>query len=203
MDLSGTAKAQALSIEQSQEDARHQVLNSITGTLAAVKRLVAAYDRVKGERDNFERQLASTLIENEVLRKQTKEAQHHRDHFSEALTTLTEHMDAIGARCKEAVKIARTQPYDQAATTLANTPPTGRPNSAEQPTMPGGLAAARAETNDQASPKPLPAESRRPDEEPAARSTLDAAHSPTTDVQTPADKRGSASFQAFAQYLAQ
>jgi hypothetical protein len=202
MDLSGTAKAQALSIERSQEDARHQVLNSITGTLAAVKRLVAAYDRVKGERDNFERQLASTLIENETLRKQTKEARYHGDHFSKALTTLTVHMEAIGARCKEAVKIARTQPYDQAATALTNTPTTDGPNSPEQPTMPGGSDAARAETNDQASPKP-PVESRRPAEEPAALSTPAAARSQTTDVQTPADKRGSASFQVFTQYLAQ
>jgi hypothetical protein len=76
------------------------------GTVAAVKRLSAGYDRVKSERDNLERQIAGTLVENETLCRQAREANDHRDHFAKALTTLTAQMDAIGTRCIEAVKTA-------------------------------------------------------------------------------------------------
>ena len=46
------------------------MIASAIDTLTAVKRLVTEYDRVKGERDNFERQFADTLVENETLRRQ-------------------------------------------------------------------------------------------------------------------------------------
>jgi hypothetical protein len=196
MDLSGTAKAQVLDIEQSQEDAGRQVLESVAGTLAAVKRLVAAYDRVNSERDNFERQLASVLVENETLRRQTKEAKDHSEHFSKALTTLTDQMDVIGARCIEAVKIARTQSYDQAAMVPAHTPPPGGPNSPEQPTMPGTAAGARAQTNDQASPKPQRMDNRLPaEQQPTAPSAPTAAPDAIHEVLRSA--------QTFAQYFIQ
>jgi hypothetical protein len=195
MDLSSTAKAQVPRVGQSQEDATHQVLESATGTLAAVKRLVAAYDRVKGERDNFEHRLASVLVENETLRRQTKEAKDQRDHFSTALTTLTEHMDAIGTRCMEAVRTVRTQSYDQAVTTPTKAPPTDGPNSGEQPTTPGARAGAHAQTNDQTPPKLLLMENRQPAEQPEPPIAPTAASEAATDVFRSA--------QAFIQYVIQ
>jgi seryl-tRNA synthetase len=144
MDLSPTTTAQVLSAEQSQEDEKQRVLESAIGTVSAVKRLLTEYDRVKGERDNFERQLASAVVENETLRRQAKEAKDHRDHFSEALTTLTAQMDAIGIQCIEAVKVARS--YDQAPTTPANLVSMAGRNPAERsavpsaPTAPGAVS---------------------------------------------------------------
>ena len=109
MDLSDATKVQVLRIEQSQQDEKQQVLESAISTVSAVKRLLTEYDRVKDERANFERELACALAENETLRRQAKEARDHRDHFSKALTVLTAQMDAIGTRCIEAAKMARSQ----------------------------------------------------------------------------------------------
>ena len=105
MDLSLAMKADVRSIEQSQQDEKQQVLESAISTVSAVKRLLTEYDRVMGERANFERQLASVLVENETLRRQAKEAKDHRDHFSKALTALIAQMDTIGTRCIEAARV--------------------------------------------------------------------------------------------------
>jgi hypothetical protein len=193
MDLSSTAKAQVVRVEQSQEDARYQVLDSVTGTLAAVKRLVAAYDRVKAERDNFERQLASVVGDNETLRKQANEAKDQRDHFSKALATLTDQMDAVGARCVEAVKIARAQSYHKAPAAPVDTLATDGPNSAEQATT--VEAGATAQNGEQALPKSLPVESRPPAVQPAVPSAPRAAPDSATEVFRSA--------QAFMQYVIQ
>src|SRR5271169_6635432 len=134
-------KAEVRSIEQSQQDEKQQVLESAISTVSAVKRLLTEYDRVMGERANFERQLASVLVENETLRRQAKEAKDHRDHFSKALTALIAQMDTIGTRCIEAARTARSQPCDQAPTTPANRVPVDGRNPAERSTVPSTPAA--------------------------------------------------------------
>jgi seryl-tRNA synthetase len=153
MDVSDTTKAQVARVQQSQEDDKQRVLESAISTVSAVKRLLTEYDRVKGERDNFERQLASTLVENETLRRQAKEAKDHRDHFSKALTTLTAQMDAIGTRCIEAVKMVRSQAYDQVSTMPANRISVDGRNLTEQSASPSP-AAAGCQTSDQAAAMP-------------------------------------------------
>src|SRR5271170_1740371 len=144
MNLSHTTNAQIRSIELSRDDERQRVLESAIGTVSAVKRLLTEYDRVKGEHAIVERQLASALVENETLRRQAKEAKDHRDHFSKALTTLTTQMDAIGTRCMEAVKMARSQTYDQAPTTPANRVSVDVRNPAQQSIVPSIPAAPDA-----------------------------------------------------------
>ena len=179
MDLSDK-KAQVLSVEQSKEDERHRVVASAIDTLTAVKRLVTEYDRVKGECNNFERQFAATLVENETLRRQAKEAKDQRDQLSKALVTLTNQMDAIGARCIEAAKMARAQ------TTDGRSPP-------EQPAMPSTPAAARPQSNDQApttSADRPPTDGSRPTEQPKASSIAATACEPIT-------------FEVFSRYLRQ
>ena len=99
--------------DQSKKDEKSSLLESVTGTLGALKRFIAQYDRVKGERDNFQRQIASALVENETLRRQIKHAKDHRDHLSKALATLTAQIDTIGTRCIETAKMARAQAYDE------------------------------------------------------------------------------------------
>ena len=178
MDLSDK-KAQVLSVEQSKEDERHRVVASAIDTLTAVKRLVTEYDRVKGECNNFERQFAATLVANETLRRQVKEAKDQRDQLSKALATLTNQMDAIGARCIEAAKMARAQ------TTDARSP-------AELATMPS-TPAARPESNDQGpttSADRPPADGHRPMEQPKASSIAATACEPIT-------------FEVFSRYLRQ
>ena len=89
MDLSDTTKAQVVSVKQLPQDDRHQILESAISTVTAVKRLVAEYDRMKGERETFERQFTDALAENQTLRRQIKEATARREHFLNALATLT------------------------------------------------------------------------------------------------------------------
>jgi hypothetical protein len=106
MDLSEKATAQVVSIDSSQED-RQQVLEKAIGTVDALKRLISAYDRMKEERDNFQRDLGKVSAENEVLRKQANDAKVHRDRLSQIVTTFVGHMETIGASCMEAAKVAR------------------------------------------------------------------------------------------------
>ncbi len=136
MDLSDTTKAQAVSVKQLQQDDRHQILESAISTVTAVKRLVAEYDRMKGERETFERQFTDALAENQTLRRQIKEATAHREHFLNALATLTGQMDEIGTRCIEAVKVARAQTNDQLPATVVSLPSTDGRSPAEQPAVP-------------------------------------------------------------------
>ena len=123
MDFSGTAKAQVLSVEQSQQDDRQKVLESAVSTVAALRRLLADYERLETERNDFERERARVLLENNTLRKQAKEAMDQRELLVRALETLTTRMDAIGVSCIEAAKTARAQSFDSAPLVPASEPP--------------------------------------------------------------------------------
>ena len=114
MDSSDTAKAQVLSVEQSQQDDRQKVLKSAVSTVAALRRLLADYERLETERNDFERERARVLLENNKLRKEAKEATDQRELLVRALETLTTRMDAMGVSCIEAAKTARTQSFDSA-----------------------------------------------------------------------------------------
>ena len=127
MDFSDTAKAQVLSVEQSGQDERQKVLASAVSTVTALKRLLADYDRLQAERNDFERAHARVLLENNTLRKQAKEATNQRELLVSALESLTTKMDAIGASCIEAAKTARAQSID-----LAPLVPTGDPPNEDQ-----------------------------------------------------------------------
>jgi hypothetical protein len=133
MDFSDTAKAQVLSGEQSQQDDRQKVLESAVSTVAALRRLLADYERLETERNDFERERARVLFENNTLRKQAKEATDQRELLVRALETLTTRMDAIGVSCIQAAKMARAQSFDSAPLVPANEPPNEEQSS--EPTM--------------------------------------------------------------------
>jgi cell division protein FtsL len=134
MDFSDTAKAQVLSVEQSQQDDRQKVLESAVSTVAALRRLLAEYERLETERNDFERERARMLLENNTLRKQAKEAKDQRELLVRALETLTTRMDAIGVSCIEAAKTTRTQSFDSPPLVPANEPPRNEEQSSEPTT---------------------------------------------------------------------
>jgi hypothetical protein len=127
MDFSDTAKAEVPNIEQSPQNDRQKALETAVSTVTALKRLLADYDRLQAERDDFEREHARVLLENKTLRKQANEATDQRELLVRALETLTTQMDAIGASCIEAAKAARAQSFDSAPLV-----PTNEPLSEEQ-----------------------------------------------------------------------
>ena len=129
MDPSDTAKVQVLNVVQSRQDDRQNVLKSAISTVAALKRLLADYDRLQAERNDFERAHARVLLQNNTLRKQAKEATEQRELLLRALETLTTQMDAIGASCIETAKTARAQSIDSAPLVPASEPP----NEADPP----------------------------------------------------------------------
>jgi hypothetical protein len=129
MDFSDTAKAQVLSVDQSQQDDRQKVLESAVGTVTALRRLLADYERLQAERNDFERERGRVLLENNKLRKQAKEATDQRELLVRALETLTTRMDAIGASCLEAAKTARAQSFNSAPLVPASEPPNENQNS--------------------------------------------------------------------------
>ena len=120
---SDTAKAQVLSVEQSPQDGRQKVLKSAVSTVAALRRLLADYERLETERNDFERERARVLLENDRLRRQAKEATDQRELLVRALETLTTRMDAVGVICIEAAKTARAQSFDSAPPVPASEPP--------------------------------------------------------------------------------
>ena len=69
MDFSDKTKAQVLSVAQSQQDDRQKVLKSAVSTVTALRRLLADYERLQAERNDFERADARVLHENNTLRK--------------------------------------------------------------------------------------------------------------------------------------
>jgi hypothetical protein len=134
--------------EQSQQDEKRHVLESLSGTVRALRRLIAEYDRVKGERNDFERQIAGALGENETLRSQMNHVKGQRDRLSNALATLTAQMDAVGSRCVEAVKVARVQAYDHPSAAPAKRLPMAGGNQVQQlaePSIPDAASASKAE----------------------------------------------------------
>jgi hypothetical protein len=134
MDFSDTAKAQVLSVGQSPQDDRQKVLESAVSTVAALRRLLADYERVETERNDLERERARVLLENNTLRKQAKEATDQRELLVRALETLTTRMDAIGVSCIEAAKTARAQSFDSAPLVPANEPPPNEEQSSKPTT---------------------------------------------------------------------
>jgi hypothetical protein len=122
MDFSDTANAQVLSVAQSQQDDRQKVLESAVSNVAALKRLLADYERLEAERYDVVREHARVLLENDTLRKQAKEATDQRELLVKALETLTTRMDAIGVSCIEAAKTARAQSFDSAPLVPASEP---------------------------------------------------------------------------------
>jgi hypothetical protein len=131
MDCSDTAKAQVLSVEQSPQDDRQKVLESAVSTVAALRRLLADYERLETERNDFERERARVLLENNKSRKQAKEATDQRELLVRTLEALTAQMDAIGASCMEAAKAARAQSFNSAPLVPANEPPPNEEQSSE------------------------------------------------------------------------
>ena len=127
MDFSDTVKVQVLSVEQSQQDDRQKLLEFAVSTVAALRRLLADYERLETERNDFERERARVLLENNRLRKQAKEATDQRELLVRALETLTTRMDAIGVSCMEAAKTARAQSFVLAPLVPASEPPEPRP----------------------------------------------------------------------------
>jgi hypothetical protein len=136
MDISGTAKAQVLSVEQSHEDDRQKILEGAISTVTLLKRFLADYERLEAERNDFEHKHARILAENGTLRKQAKEATDQRELLVRALETLTTKMDAIGACCLEVAKTARPQSFDSAPLV-----PTSEPPNEEQNSEPAALSA--------------------------------------------------------------
>jgi hypothetical protein len=129
MDIPGAAKAQVLVVEQSQQDDKQKILEGAISTVAALRRLLADYERLEAERNDFERERARVLLENEMLRTEAKEAADQRELLVRALETLTTQMDAIGASCISAAKAARAQSFDPAPLVPASEPPHEEQNS--------------------------------------------------------------------------
>jgi hypothetical protein len=108
MNLADATKPQVVSVE-THHDERLQVLESAMGTVAAVNRFIANFERVKEERDSLERQLGDARAENEALRKNFNDGEDRHDQLSKTVTTLTDQMETIAARCLEAVRVVRAQ----------------------------------------------------------------------------------------------
>ena len=121
MDLSEKATTQVNSIDSCQAD-REQVLEKAIGTVDALKRLIAAYDRMKADRDSFERDLGKVSAENGALRKQANDAKVQRDRLSQIVTTFVGQIESIGASCLEAAKVARVHSCDGPETAPASLP---------------------------------------------------------------------------------
>ena len=110
---SQTAELPSYEAERSREDEKRRALESVAGTFYALKRLIAEYDRLKAERDVFERKITTMLDENKTLRKEIERMKGQRDHLSKVLSTLTAHLDTLASRFVEAVKTARLQAYGE------------------------------------------------------------------------------------------
>jgi hypothetical protein len=177
MDSSDTAKAQVLSVEQSQQDGRQKLLESAVSTVTALKRLLADYDRLQAERNDFEREHARVLLENNTLRKQAKEATDQRELLVRTLETLTTQMDAIGASCMEAAKAARAQSFDSAPLVPASEPPNEDRNS--EPT-----------TSSANAPPQMP-------------NVLDPARWPAAPSAVKTERAPTSNFQVLSQYMSQ
>jgi hypothetical protein len=108
MDLSDATEPRIVSVEAHRDDGL-QILELAMGTVAAVNRFIANFERVKEERDSFQLQLADARAENERLRKKISDDESRHDHLSQTVVTFTDQMQTIAAGCLEAVKVARAQ----------------------------------------------------------------------------------------------
>jgi archaellum component FlaC len=108
MNRADVTEPQFVSVEAHRDD-RLQILESAMGTVAAVNRFIANFERVKEERDSLAKQLADTRGENEKLRKKIDDGESRSGHLSQTVATFTDQMETIAARCLEAVKVVRAQ----------------------------------------------------------------------------------------------
>jgi hypothetical protein len=157
MDLSNTTEPQVGTIEAHRDD-RLLILESAMGTVAAVNRFIANFERVKEERDSLEKQLTDVRTENEKLCKKINDGESRHDHLSQTVATFTDQMETIAARCLEAVKVVRAQievvaPMAQlslpAMDDQSPTEPTGIPSP---PTAPAQLTGNRSSAEQAARP---------------------------------------------------
>ena len=139
---SDTAEVPGDEVEQSQEDEKRRALKSVADTFHALKRLIAEYDRLKVERDILECKIASTVDENETLRKEIKHVKGQRDHYSNALSALTAQLDTLASRFIEVVKVARLHAYGERPTGPAERRPVlnwDQPPHPPEPSIPSFL----------------------------------------------------------------
>jgi septal ring factor EnvC (AmiA/AmiB activator) len=108
MNLADATEPQVVSVEAHHDD-RLQILESAMGTVAAVNRFIANFERVKEERDSFEKRLADAHAENEKLRKKINDGEDRHGQLSKSVTAITDEIETIAARCLEAVKVVRAQ----------------------------------------------------------------------------------------------
>jgi hypothetical protein len=123
MNSADATEPQLVSVEAHHDD-RLQILESAMGTVAAVNRFIANFERVKEERNSLEKQLADARAENEKLRKKVNDGESRHDHLSQTVTTFTDQMETIAARCLEAVKIVRAEIDHRAPVTQLSLPMT-------------------------------------------------------------------------------
>jgi hypothetical protein len=135
MNLADATEPQVVSVEAHHDD-RLQILESAMGTVAAVNRFIANFERVKEERDSLEKQLADARAENERLRKKINEGGDRHDHLSQTVATLADQMQTIAAGCLEAVKVARAQLDHRAPVTQLSLPITDDQSPAEPTALP-------------------------------------------------------------------
>jgi hypothetical protein len=77
------------------DDAKRRLLELGIDSVRALKGFIAEYDRVKGERDQLERQMTGSLGEVETLRNQVQQLTVQRDKFTNTLSTVTSQMEAV------------------------------------------------------------------------------------------------------------
>ena len=63
-----TAKAEVPNIEQSPQNDRQKALETAVSTVTALKRLLADYERLQAERNDFERERARVLLRTDVAK---------------------------------------------------------------------------------------------------------------------------------------
>jgi archaellum component FlaC len=143
MNLADATEPQIVSVEahhddrlQILDDDRLQILESAMGTVAAVNRFIANLERVKEERDSLEKQLADARAENEKLRKKVHDGESRHDHLSQTVTTFTDQMETIAARCLEAVKVVRAEIDHRAPVTQLSLPMTDDHSPAQPAAVP-------------------------------------------------------------------
>jgi hypothetical protein len=140
MNLADATKEQIATVEAHHDD-RLQILESAMGTVAAVNRFIANFERVKEERDSAEKQLADARAENERLRKKINEGGDRYDHLSQTVATLADQMQTIATGCLEAIKVARAQIDHRGPVTQLSLPMTDDQSSAEPNALPSPLIA--------------------------------------------------------------
>jgi hypothetical protein len=134
---SNTAESMDPRGEQSQEEVGRRELESIAHTFNTLKRLFSENLQLKGERDNFERQAAVALNENEMLRNQIRQVKGERDHFSRAYSMLSAQLDTIGSSLVNAVKMSRVQAYGERSAASPERKLTGdQPQQPAEPSIP-------------------------------------------------------------------